>query len=527
MGRFVNPDNSGFKAALDTEIYVDKTGLVRYTNKVLNTKLAYICNSRPRRFGKTTTADMLAAYYSRGCDSEAMFSSLEIGEDPDFRKHLNKYDVIRFDVQECISSAGGAEKVLSYISDKVIGELDECYPSVIAPGEHTLKEVLGEINKHTRKKYIFIIDEWDVLIRDDKNVSIQKSYIEFLRGLFKGSESTGYIALAYLTGILPIIKEKTQSALNNFEEYTMLDPGPLAQYVGFTEEEVRALCKTYSRDFDEVRRWYDGYRLGGYHVYNPRAVVSVMLSGRFKSYWSETASYDTVIDLIGLNYDGLKGSVIEMLSGSEVSVNTGKFKNDPQKVRSRDDVLTYLIHLGYSAFDEDESMVFIPNEEVRQEMAKAVEDSSWDEVVLFYKESDEILKATLAGNCDAVASALERVHNTYTSVIQYNDENSLSSVLTIAYLSSMRYYFKPRREMASGKGYVDFVYLPRPKYLAEYPALVIELKWDRSAEGAIRQIKERKYTESIEEYAGNILLVEINYDKDTKMHVCTIEKIVK
>ncbi len=527
MGRFLNPDNRAFMSAYNTEIYVDKSGLIGYTNSVLNTKKAFICNSRPRRFGKTTTADMLAAYYSLGCDSEAVFSSLQIGSNPSFRTHLNRYDVIRFDVQECISSAGSVKKVVSFISDRIIGEFNEYYPGVLSSSPLTLKDALGEINKKTGKTFIFIIDEWDVLIRDDRDAETQSAYIEFLRGLFKGTESSEYITLAYLTGILPIVREKTQSALNNFWEYTMLEPGPFAPYFGFTEDEVQDLCEKYGRNFCEVRRWYDGYFLDGLHVYNPMAVVSVMESGKYRSYWSQTASYETVVPLIGMDYDGLRVAIIEMLSGTDVEIRTAKFKNNPAKINSRDDVITYLIHLGYIAYREETHTAFIPNEEIREEMNNAVEDSQWDEFSVFMNESDSLLDATLREDGDAVASAIEKVHSTFTSIIQYNDENSLASVLTIAYLYSMRFYFIPKREMPSGKGYADFVYLPRLRHVAEYPALVVELKWDKSKESAIEQIKERKYTESVKEYTGNILLVGINYDKESKIHECTIERVGK
>ena len=234
MGMFVNPGNSAFQVALNSEIYVDKTGLLEYTNKVMNTLQGYICNSRPRRFGKSITANMLTAYYSKGCDSKEMFSNLEISKTPDFEKRLNKYDVIHVDIQWCMEPAGGADNIVSYISEKTISELKEYYPDVLTENLVSLPEVLSKINTETGTKFIVIIDEWDVLIRDKAaDQKIQDEYIGFLRGLFKGTEPTKYIQLAYLTGILPIKKEKTQSALNNFDEFTMLSPGKLAQYIGF------------------------------------------------------------------------------------------------------------------------------------------------------------------------------------------------------------------------------------------------------------------------------------------------------
>ncbi len=528
MGVFVNPDNSTFQVALNSEIYVDKSGLIQYTNRVLNTLQAYICNSRPRRFGKSITANMLTAYYSRGCDSEAMFAGLEISKSADFKKHLNKYDVIHLDIQWCMEPAGGPEHVVSYISKKTISELREYYPDVLTEQTKSLPEALSQINATTGKKFVVIIDEWDVLIRDEAtNQKIQDEYIGFLRGMFKGTEPTKYIQLAYLTGILPIKREKTQSALNNFDEFTMLSAGALAPYVGFTENEVRKLAEAYHQDFDKVKRWYDGYLLSDYQVYNPKAVVSVMLRGEFKSYWSETASYDAIVPLINMNYDGLKTAIIEMLSGAEVRVNTATFKNDTVHFTNKDDVLTYIIHLGYLGYNQDRRTAFLPNEEIRQELTAAVESRCWDEMLRFQQDSERLLDDTLDMNGEAVAAQIETIHMGYASAIQYNNENSLSGVLSIAYLSAMQYYFKPVRELPMGRGFADFVYIPKPEYRSTYPALVVELKWNKNAETALQQIKNNKYPESILHYTGHILLVGINYDKKSKVHQCGIEKYEK
>ena len=528
MGMFVNPGNSAFQVALNSEIYVDKTGLLEYTNKVMNTLQGYICNSRPRRFGKSITANMLTAYYSKGCDSKEMFSNLEISKTPDFEKHLNKYDVIHLDIQWCMEPAGGADNIVSYISEKTISELKEYYPDVLTENLVSLPEVLSKINTETGTKFIVIIDEWDVLIRDKAaDQKIQDEYIGFLRGLFKGTEPTKYIQLAYLTGILPIKKEKTQSALNNFDEFTMLSPGKLAQYIGFTEEEVRELSESYHQEFEKVKRWYDGYLLKDYQVYNPRAVVSVMLNGEYKSYWSETASYEAIVPLINMNYDGLKTAIIEMISGAAVKVNTATFKNDTVNIQSKDDVLTYMIHLGYLGYDQIKKMTFVPNEEIRQELITAVNCKPWNEMLMFQQESENLLEETLDMDSVAVANQIEKIHNEYASVIQYHNENSLSSVLTIAYLSAMQYYFKPVRELPTGRGFADFVFIPKPEYKNDYPALIVELKWNQNAQTAMEQIKEKKYPSSVLDYTGNILLVAINYDKATKEHQCIIEEYEK
>ena len=316
MGRFVNPDNSAFQVALNSRIYVDKTGLIEYTNSVLDTTNAYICNSRPRRFGKSYAANMLAAYYSKGAESEQMFSGLEISKNTDFKKHLNKYDVIHIDIQWFLTNCDDADNVVPFITKSVLDELREIYPEFLPLEVTALPDALSRVKECTGQKFVVIIDEWDVIIRDGAIIeNVQDEYLNFLRGMFKGVEPTKYIQLAYLTGILPIKKERAQSAVNNLDEFTMLQADELAPYIGFTENEVKGLCEKYNRDFDKVKKWYDGYLLDGYQVYNPKAVVSVMTKGRFRSYWSETGSYEVVVPLICMNYDGLKNAIIEMLSG--------------------------------------------------------------------------------------------------------------------------------------------------------------------------------------------------------------------
>lgn len=524
MGAFVNSDNAAFQVALNSEIYVDKTGLLVFTNKVLGTKQAMICNSRPRRFGKSTTVDMLVAYYSKGCDSRKMFESLEISKSETFEKHRNRYNVIQFDVQWCIRPAGGAEGVISYIEKKVVGELRSQYPEVPLESTASISEAMSCIYTATGEKFIVIIDEWDVLIRDESaNQKLQEDYIDFLRGLFKGSEPTKYIQMAYLTGILPIKKTKTQSALNNFDEYTMLDARVFAPYFGFTENEVRELCERYHRDFEEVKCWYDGYLLEQCHVYNPKAVVSAITWNKFQSYWSQTGTYMSILSLINMDFDGLKSAIISMLSGESVKVRTKSFQNDMVTFLNKDDVMTVLIHLGYLAYDQATQTAFIPNEEIRSEFVDAVEENKWNEFIEFQRESEHILEATLDMDAEAVAEGMEKIHMEYASVIAYNNENSLSSVLTIAYLGAMQYYFKPIREMPSGRGFADFVFVPKVEYADAYPALLVELKWSKTAKAAIEQIKERNYPDSLAHYTGDILLVGINYDKKSKKHQCIIE----
>lgn len=528
LGRFLNPDNAAFKRTLNSKIYVDKTEFLDFTNQMINTNSAFICNSRPRRFGKSVTADMLTAYYSRGCDSKKLFSDLKIGSLENFEENLNKYNVIHFDVQWCLEPAGNPKKLVDYITRNTLNELREEFHEIISEEIESLPDALSKINAKTGKQFIIIIDEWDVLIRDEAaQLDVQEEYINFLRGLFKGSEPMKYIGLAYITGILPIKKLKTQSALNNFDEYTMLDAGEIAKYIGFTQDEVKKLCVKYETDFEKVRHWYDGYLLGEYHIYNPKAVVSVVTKRTFQSYWSQTGSYEVIVPLISKNFDGLKTAIIEMISGDMVKIDTGTFQNDAVNFSNRDDVITFLIHLGYLAYDEKKQCAYIPNEEVRQELLKATRQKKWKEFIEFERQSDSLLDATLDMDEETVSAVIEKIHMQYTSAIRYNDENSLSSVLTIAYLSSMKYYFTPIREFPAGRGFADFVYLPKPEYINIYPALLIELKWNKNVQTALEQIKKNLYPESLLSYTGDVFIVGITYDKKDKTHKCKIEKYKK
>lgn len=534
MRQFFNPDYSCFKRTVESEIYVDKTGLLEYTNRILNTEQSFICNSRPRRFGKSITAHMLTAYYSKGCDSSDLFKSFAISKCSDYEKHLNQYNVIHLDIQWCAKSAGDYKKTVSYIHRIVVQEIKLCYPELEIASDELLYNVMAKIYKETGEKFIVIIDEWDTLLRDCTfDEKIQNEYIDFLSGMFKGTEPAKYISLAFLTGILPMKRMKTQSTLNNFDEYTMLSPKNFAPYIGFTKEEVEQLCLKYGRCFDTVKMWYDGYRLSGngkkYRIYNPKAVVSVMLWGDFQSYWSQTGSFETIEGYINRDMQGLKQDIIAMIAGGEIKVNVLSFRNDidEKTFKQKDDIMTFLIHLGYLAYNPERKTVYIPNEEVRQEFINATKDSRWQELQNFENESMKLLNATLDLEEKLVAENIEEIHSNYTSIMEYNDENSLSCVVTIAYLASINYYFRPIRELPTGRGYADLVYLPRPEYNGIYPALLIELKWNQNAEAAIHQIEEKKYPTAFLQYTGEILLVGINYDKKSKQHECVIKEIKK
>lgn len=522
MGVYLNPGNAAFCESLKSEIYVDKTGFLAYLNQVIGTEQKNVCVSRPRRFGKSMAAKMLSAYYSCGCDSKELFCGLEIGKTVSFEEHLNKYNVFFLNVQDFLSRAGDMRDVVSCIQKTLIGELKAVYGQYMDEEREHLAAVLEQLFARTGMGFIFIVDEWDCIFREKKNnEDLQASYLDFLRTLFKDKP---YIRLAYMTGILPIKKYGTHSALNMFEEYSMTNPDMAAEYVGFTEKEVRALCKRYHMDFSELQRWYDGYLYdGGLHIYNPKSVVDAMRRRKLNSYWTQTETYEALKAYIELNYDGLRDAVILMLGGERCKINTRTFQNDMTTFKSKDDVLTLLIHLGYLAYDERTKEVFIPNQEIESEYMNAVEGAGWKNVVEAVAASEELLKATWRMDHQAVARGVEEVHTDNTSVLSYNNENSLSCVISLAYYSARNYYCL-KREMPAGKGFADIIFYPRKEYAADKPALLVELKWDMSAESAIEQIKRNGYIQALKEYDGDMLLVGINYNKSDKRHECFIER---
>ncbi len=521
MGIYLNPSNIDFQRALNSEIYIDKSGLIEYTNKKLFTEQQFICISRPRRFGKSMAANMLTAYYSCGCDSKEMFSQLKIAEAESFEKHLNRYNVIHINMVNFLERSESIDDMLDYLKKRLLHEIKKENGDVDCFDWNDLVSVLDEVFQEKKIPFIFIIDEWDCIFRVHKSdENSQTKYLNFLRTLLKDQS---YVALAYMTGILPIKKYGEHSAINMFTEIAMMNPRELAEFTGFTESEVKALCNEYKMPFDETKRWYDGYNLKGISIYNPRSVVMSMTGHDYDNYWTSTETYEALKIYIEMNFDGLKDKVTQLIAGEKIEINPGKFQNDMTTLRSADDIFTLLVHLGYLTYDFYTKQVWIPNSEVAQEFVNSIEDGGWEEVVKAIKSSDELLKATL--NCDEekVAELIDKAHSDNTSILKYNDENSLSCVISLAYYSARKTYTIDR-ELPAGKGYADLLFRPRKNN--SNPAMIVELKYDKSAESALAQIKKKQYTDCLKDYSGEILLVGINYDKENKSHNCRIEKTV-
>ena len=523
MGNYLNPGNSGF-AGIRNDIYVDKSGLIGLINETIDTPRRMTCVSRPRRFGKSFAAQMLCAYYDKTCDSAGLFEGLEIAGDAQFRDYLNRYDVIYLDMTGVIGETT-IEDMIPYIQRNVTWELMEQYPELKAA--EGFMATLANAAAVAGNKFIMIIDEWDAPIREAKDrPDLQRKYLEFLRSLFKNSGMTSKIfAAVYMTGILPVKKDGSQSAISDFQEYSMLKPRQFAEYVGFTEEEVKRLCRDHDRDFEKMKRWYNGYFFRDFSaVYNPNSVMKAIRNDDFDSYWTQTSAAESLMGYISLDFDGLGRTIADLIGGVGAKVDTNDFANDLVTFRDRNDVLTLLIHLGYLTYDETTQTVSIPNEEIRLEFTRAIRKVRRDDTIRRVRESEQLIEDTVHGKEEAVARQIEKIHEE-ESPLYYNNEQALRSVIKRAYFSYGD-EFMMFEELPAGSGYADIVYLPKKDSML--PALVIELKWNQSAEGAIAQIRKRRYPKAVRGYGGDILLVGISYNKEApageRKHQCRIER---
>ena len=551
MGSILNPDKDNsfinLVKARDTRVFVDKTDFIEKTNALLNTDGKLLAVTRPRRFGKTVTAHMLSAYYSKGYADQNIFDKLEISNKGSYSEHLNKYNVIYIDMNSI------KDKYISYKSDKslyieaiddivdflqymVIRDLKENkeYAEQISSdpliGKKSLSSALEVICKHTSEKFILIMDEWDLIYREFQNESaLQEKFIEFLRGLFKSDDGVSCFALAYLTGILPIKKYNSQSALNGFDEYNMLSPGDYAPYFGFTEDEVANIvkspnCKVSHHD---LKSWYEGYKIKGVDIYNPNSVCKAVTRNECISYWSGTSSNEEFVRLINMDFDGIKEDIINLIEGDEVTFSCANFQNDMVTIKDKNDVFSLLVCLGYLGCSETKNqyrkVAYVPNAEIKAVLMDIVKEQNWYERMETIKRSEKLLKAIKELDGATVATIIQDIHNSSSvALLDYNDEESLTYCVMTGLLWSTLDDYSCHREDQAGKGRVDLVYEPITR---KHPLILIEFKYDGSAEEAIAQIKTQEY---FKRYAGqyrNIIIVGINYSTKTKDHRCLIEKL--
>jgi hypothetical protein len=526
MGFYLNPGNRGFQQSVNSQIYVDRTGVIAYANSALDTRQKFICVSRPRRFGKSMDAEMLAAYYACGIDSRALFSPFEIASDPSFEEHLNRHEVLFLNMQDLLSESKDMEGMITLLHARLAKDFMRDYGDAIDADDDIVSMMRG-ISYANGTTFVIVIDEWDCIFRvhphDDE---AQRRYLDFLRLFLKDKD---YISLVWMTGILPIKKYGTHSALNMFYEFSMTGQGPLAHFTGFTQNEVAALCERFGRNLSEMEAWYNGYELKGntgetFQIYNPRSVVQSLQMNELSGYWTSTETYEALKVYIELDYDGLRDTVTALLAGEGRTVDPLHFSNDMMTFASADDVLTLLVHLGYLGYiptDHRSGTVFIPNGEIREEFLTAMKGGRWPEVMHAVNASKALLEATWTLDAEAVARAVGNAH-LESAHLTYNSEAALAYTLSLAYYAA-RDCYTVIRELPTGKGFADLAFIPR-RHCPDAPAMLIELKWDKGAQTALAQIKERRYPDALAEYRDNLLLVGISYDKDSREHACVIER---
>ena len=547
MGTYLNPGSDRFEMTVNSDIYVDKTEMIAYLNSILKTEQRYVSVSRPRRFGKSIAANMLCAYYGKG-DSRELFASSKLAVRDGWDRYLNQFDVIKIVMTDFIKEKTTVEKSLEKMQKLIVRDLKKQYPDAAYYDIDDLIQSSEDVYAEAGKPFVIIIDEWDAVFRERKNDwEGQKLYLDFLRDWLKDKS---YVALCYMTGILPIKKYGKHSALNMFDEYSVISPMQLASYTGFTEEEVKDLCEKYGRMFDPIKEWYDGYEVSDiippdpgyeeqkitgrekkakkYSLYSPLSVVKAISNGVIQNYWNKTESYEALSEYIRMNYDGLKDAVVLMMDGGSVKADIGTYQNDMTTFSGRDDVLALLIHLGYLKYNSETGEVTIPNKEILDEFKSSTRSEEWIETFTSFTKSQELLNATWNCNEEKAAELLEWFHDT-TENKTYNSEAALSYAVQMAYYAGQKYY-TTIQELDSGKGYADLVYLPAPKH-PDKPALLIELKYDKTIKTAADQIREKNYPQKLEHYKDNLLLVSINYDRNAgstdvlyKHHSCSIEK---
>lgn len=533
---YINKGNEGFTDYTRGE-YVDKTAMIAYINTTLNTANRLTCVTRPRRFGKSMVANMLCAYYDKSCDSSALFDKYEVAKDVSYREFLNKYNVMHIDISNFITDYRGDKNVVKHMQRDIKAELTAYFPGAGITKQMKLMQALMKVVEHTGTKIFIVIDEWDAMCRElTEKPAIMDEYVDLLRRMFKSSDTATVFAGVYMTGILPIKKYGTQSALNDFREYSMTCPMALAPYFGFTPDEVKLLCERKNMDFNMLRQWYDGYRLISVdwkdekaspeviHLYNPNSVMRAIDAKSCDNYWARTESFESLRQYIDRDFEGVKETLQSLIDGKPVKISTLSFGNDSNVLNSKDELFTLMVHLGYVSYNSSDHTISLPNLEVRMEILEALRTShQHKDLSELIKTSDRLLQSTIEMDEKAVAEAIEYVHNHKIAPTFYNEEQALRSVVRMAYLTAIDDY-QDIQELPSGKGYADIVYLPRP--FSSYPVLVIELKWNKTAHTAINQIIDRDYPEMLKSFSDNILLVGINYDKESKKHTCVIEKHV-
>ena len=535
MGIYVNSKNAYalYKKETAKPYFVDKTVLLKELFPLVEEGSHYLCITRPRRFGKTVMANMVASFFSKGHRANDVFQNLQIYQDKDYEKHLNKYTVIHIMFNDLPRNCNSYKQYIDRIEETLIKDLKKEYPDMPIDDQNAVWDTLLEIYAEKQDiNIVFVFDEWDFIFHQKFVTEDDKlSYLQFLRNLLKDRP---YIALVYMTGILPIAKYSSGSELNMFAEFTMTTEQRFSEYFGFTDEEVDGLYLRYIENCastkmvtrDDLREWYDGYHTRkGERLYNPRSIVLSLSNNNTGNYWTSSGPYDEIFYYIENNIADVREDLALMVSGIPVPAKIQEYAATSMNLQTRDEIFSAMVVYGFLTYENGK--VMIPNKELMDKFADMLKkEASLGYVHRLAKESDRMLRATLAGDTETMAEILELAYDTEIPLLSYNDETELTAVVNLVYLSA-RDNYRVEREDKSGVGYVDFIFYPVNR---DADGIILELKVDHSPDEAIRQIKDKKYilrfTGKLGEErkcAGRILAVGISYNKKQKKHACKVE----
>lgn len=534
MGMFLNSivPFEGYKEIAKTRFFVDKTPMIdEIISSVTVDGQKYLCITRPRRFGKSVAANMIGAFFERSVDGKALFDSLEIASSANYRKHLNMYDIIYIDFSRMPRDCNSYEQYISRIQDGINHDLREAFPELPLAGGWAVWDNLQLIFEKTKKRFVFVIDEWDAIFHKDFITEAHKrKYTEFLRNLLK---EQGYVKFVYMTGVLPIAKYSDGSELNMFKEYSIASRAKFSEYFGFLDWEVDGLYKKYLQTAenprisrDDLRNWYDGYYTkGGERVYNPRSVVCALTDNELANYWTSSGTYDSVFGYIKDNVSEIQDDIAFMYAGGSVVSDIQEYAASSMQLKTKDEIYSSMVVYGLLTYKD--GAVSIPNRELMDSFSAMMKkEKSLGYIYNLANASRKMLSATLSGDTETMAEILKLAHDTESPVFSYNSEIELSAVVNLVYLAA-RDKYRVEREDKAGEGYVDFIFYPERR---NETGIILELKVDDTAEHAIRQIKERNYVlrfagklGETPKYTGRILAVGISYNRKTKEHFCKVE----
>ena len=521
MAYFLNSDfrNTEFELVSNDKYFVDKTKMIEKTNELINIKDRFLCITRPRRFGKTINAMMLASYYSKNANFKNLFDKLEISKSSSYLQHLNKHNVIYMTLNQIPSPNCTYKEFISGYADDLINDLQEIFPDVQIKNTNPIYKILTQVYNQTGQGFIFIIDEWDYIFNNNLfSEGERKEFLEFLRDLLKDKP---YVELAYMTGVLPIAKYSAGSALNMFLEFSIMNDYVYDKYFGFTNSEVENLCKKQDKiSMNDLKNWYNGYyTCNNFRIYNPRSVSTALKIGVCQSYWTNTGPMDEINYYIDNNVEDVRNDIVQMVSGIPVNIHLEGYSAEQISLNTRDEILSAMAVYGFLSYHKE--TLEIPNKELRMKFDYSLKNHQMGEISKLVLKSNQMLEATIKKDTVTMERLIQEAHDINIPIIKYNDENSLACVITLVYLSA-RSKYKIVREMEAGSGRADFIFYPNDK---SKHAFILELKKNATPEEALKQIKEKRYADSLKDYTGQKLAVGISYDSKLKNHKIKIEDI--